>query len=131
MGFMLMFSFADNIVDRASPESCKRRAQVSYSIERVKATVPRLLALAQGGTAVGTGLNAKKGFAEAFAQAIADDTGAACQGITPSVATPNVTMACPTTQSMLCTHSWYQHDPACCRLLIRDGAQQVRGSGGA
>jgi fumarate hydratase class II len=49
--------------------------QVKYSIERVKATVPRLLALAQGGTAVGTGLNAKKGFAEAFAQAIADDTG--------------------------------------------------------
>jgi fumarate hydratase class II len=55
---------------------------VSYSIERVKATVPRLLALAQGGTAVGTGLNAKKGFAEAFAQAIADDTGAA-GGMTP------------------------------------------------
>ena len=53
-------------------------AQVSYSIERVKATVPRLLALAQGGTAVGTGLNAKKGFAEGFAQAVADDTGQLC-----------------------------------------------------
>lgn len=50
--------------------------QVAYSIERVKATVPRLLALAQGGTAVGTGLNAKKGFAEGFAKAVADDTGA-------------------------------------------------------
>jgi aspartate ammonia-lyase len=49
--------------------------------------VPRLLALAQGGTAVGTGLNAKKGFAEAFAQAIADDTGAAC-GITLCLALP-------------------------------------------
>lgn len=51
---------------------------MAYNIERVKAAVPRLLALAQGGTAVGTGLNAKKGFAEAFAQAIANDTGAAC-----------------------------------------------------
>jgi fumarate hydratase class II len=50
-------------------------AQVAYSIERVKSTVPRLLALAQGGTAVGTGLNAKKGFAEGFAQAVAEDTG--------------------------------------------------------
>ena len=32
--------------------------------------------LLQGGTAVGTGLNTKKGFAEAFAQAVAEDTGA-------------------------------------------------------
>lgn len=53
--------------------------QVAYSIERVEATLPRLYALAQGGTAVGTGLNARKGFAEAFAQAVADDTGA-CSG---------------------------------------------------
>ncbi len=50
-------------------------AQLRFSIERVKASLPRLLALAQGGTAVGTGLNAKRGFAEAFAQAVADDTG--------------------------------------------------------
>lgn len=50
--------------------------QVRFSIDRIKAALPRLLALAQGGTAVGTGLNAKKGFAEAFAKAVADDTGA-------------------------------------------------------
>jgi fumarate hydratase class II len=49
--------------------------QVAYSIERIEATLPRLYALAQGGTAVGTGLNARKGFAEAFAQAVADNTG--------------------------------------------------------
>jgi len=49
--------------------------QVRFSIDRIKAALPRLLALAQGGTAVGTGLNAKKGFAEAFAKAVADDTG--------------------------------------------------------
>lgn len=49
--------------------------QVRYSIERVRSSLPRLYALAQGGTAVGTGLNAKKGFAESFAQAVAQDTG--------------------------------------------------------
>lgn len=49
--------------------------QVKYGIERVKATLPRLSQLAQGGTAVGTGLNAKKGFAEAFAAEVATITG--------------------------------------------------------
>ncbi len=41
-------------------------AQAGYSIDRLKATLPRLLRLAQGGTAVGTGLNARKGFADKF-----------------------------------------------------------------
>jgi fumarate hydratase class II len=36
--------------------------------------MPRLLQLAQGGTAVGTGLNAPKGFAEAFAAEVANLT---------------------------------------------------------
>ena len=36
--------------------------------------MPRLYRLAQGGTAVGTGLNAPKGFAEAFAEEIANLT---------------------------------------------------------
>ncbi|MDA9230901.1 class II fumarate hydratase [Alphaproteobacteria bacterium] len=49
--------------------------QIKYSIERVKTSLPRLLALAQGGTAVGTGLNAKPGFAEAFAAEVASFTG--------------------------------------------------------
>ena len=50
-------------------------AQVAGGIERVRVTMPGLLALAQGGTAVGTGLNAPAGFGEAVAQAIAQDTG--------------------------------------------------------
>ena len=50
-------------------------AQVEYGICRVKDTLPRLYKLAQGGTAVGTGLNARKGFAEAFAARVADITG--------------------------------------------------------
>jgi fumarate hydratase class II len=41
-------------------------AQVGYGVERLKAVLPRLYRLAQGGTAVGTGLNAKKGFADKF-----------------------------------------------------------------
>ena len=41
-------------------------AQAGYGVERLKATLPRLTRLAQGGTAVGTGLNSKKGFAENF-----------------------------------------------------------------
>ncbi len=49
--------------------------QIRYGIERVQQSLPRLLALAQGGTAVGTGLNAKPGFAEAFAQEVATFTG--------------------------------------------------------
>ncbi len=49
--------------------------QIRYGIERVQQSLPRLLALAQGGTAVGTGLNAKPGFAEAFAHEVASYTG--------------------------------------------------------
>ena len=49
--------------------------QVSNGIARVEGAVPRLLQLAQGGTAVGTGLNAHAGFAEAFAAEVAKLTG--------------------------------------------------------
>ena len=49
--------------------------QLKYAIERVKSSLPRLLALAQGGTAVGTGLNAKPGFDKAFAAEVAAYTG--------------------------------------------------------
>ncbi|MCO5612805.1 hypothetical protein L7F22_067076 [Adiantum nelumboides] len=49
--------------------------QVKYGIERVKGTLPRLYQLAQGGTAVGTGLNTKKGFDVKVAEAVALETG--------------------------------------------------------
>ena len=49
--------------------------QVEYGIARVESSLPRLLQLAQGGTAVGTGLNAVEGFAEAFAKEVAAITG--------------------------------------------------------
>jgi len=49
--------------------------QIESGIARVEAVQPRLHQLAQGGTAVGTGLNAPSGFAEAFATEIAKLTG--------------------------------------------------------
>ena len=52
-------------------------AQVASSIKRIELTLPGLCELAQGGTAVGTGLNAPVGFAEKVADHIADITGIA------------------------------------------------------
>jgi fumarate hydratase class II len=49
--------------------------QVEYSVLRLRNALPRVLELAQGGTAVGTGINAKVGFAEGFAAQVAAATG--------------------------------------------------------
>ena len=58
-------------------------AQVADGIARVEAVLPRLHRLAQGGTAVGTGLNTREGFAEAIAAELATLTGI------PFVTAPN------------------------------------------
>ena len=58
-------------------------AQLDADLERIDATLPGLYELAIGGTAVGTGLNAPPGFAEACAATIADLTGL------PFVSAPN------------------------------------------
>ena len=50
-------------------------AQVRLAIERAKDALKRLYPLAQGGTAVGTGLNTKKGFDVLVARHIAEVTG--------------------------------------------------------
>jgi len=52
-------------------------AQVASSIKRIELTLPGLCELAQGGTAVGTGLNAPVGFAELVAEKIAAIAGIA------------------------------------------------------
>jgi fumarate hydratase class II len=57
--------------------------QVAAGIERIELTLPGLYELAQGGTAVGTGLNAPKGFGAAIAAEIAAATGL------PFVTAPN------------------------------------------
>jgi len=49
-------------------------AQMDGGIKRVKAGLKELMPLAQGGTAVGTGLNAKPGFAKMFADEVASYT---------------------------------------------------------
>ena len=49
--------------------------QVQYAIARIKAAMPRIYELAAGGTAVGTGLNTRIGFAEKVAAKVAALTG--------------------------------------------------------
>ena len=48
--------------------------QIEYGLARLEATLPRLMQLAQGGTAVGTGINCRVGFAERFAQEVSNIT---------------------------------------------------------
>lgn len=64
--------------------------------DRVIALWPRLSRLAQGGTAVGTGLNAPEGFADAFVAALTDLTG----GV-PWASAPNKFEALATNDSMV------------------------------
>ncbi len=49
--------------------------QIEFGIARVHACMPRLMQLAQGGTAVGTGINAKVGFDVKFAAHVSAITG--------------------------------------------------------
>ncbi len=57
--------------------------QIRQGIERIKAALPGIYELAQGGTAVGTGLNTKKGWGEQVAANMAEITGL------PFVTAPN------------------------------------------
>jgi fumarate hydratase, class II len=50
-------------------------AAVRYGIERVEASLPRVAELPLGGTAVGTGINTPKGFAEKVIAELAETTG--------------------------------------------------------
>ena len=49
--------------------------QLEHGIQRIEAALPRVYQLAIGGTAVGTGLNTRIGFAEKMSSKIADLTG--------------------------------------------------------
>ncbi|RVD58623.1 class II fumarate hydratase [Mesorhizobium sp. M2D.F.Ca.ET.185.01.1.1] len=73
-------------------------AQVVSSIKRIQQTLPGLQELAQGGTAVGTGLNAPVGFAEKVADRIASITGIAF------VTAPNKFEALAAHDSMVFSH---------------------------
>ncbi|MGD8569033.1 MAG: class II fumarate hydratase [Gammaproteobacteria bacterium] len=49
--------------------------QIDHGIQRIESVLPRLSQLAQGGTAVGTGINTPPEFAERFAESISEKTG--------------------------------------------------------
>jgi fumarate hydratase class II len=73
-------------------------AQIANAEARIKMTLPGLYQLAQGGTAVGTGLNSKKGFDTLFAAKIADYTGL------PFVTAPNKFEALATHDALSFAH---------------------------
>ena len=73
-------------------------AMVENGIGRVEAVLPKLYDLAQGGTAVGTGINAKIGFAEKFADEVAAYTKL------PFVTAPNKFEALATHDAMVEAH---------------------------
>ncbi|MBU2533628.1 MAG: class II fumarate hydratase [Alphaproteobacteria bacterium] len=72
--------------------------QLDNGIERIKQTMPLLMQLAQGGTAVGTGLNAPVGFAEKVAERIAAITGM------PFTTAPNKFEALAAHDAMVMSH---------------------------
>jgi fumarate hydratase class II len=72
--------------------------QVLNGIKRIEMTMPMLMELAQGGTAVGTGLNAPVGFAEMVADRIAAITGMAF------TSAPNKFEALAAHDAMVMTH---------------------------
>ena len=72
--------------------------QIRLGRERIAATLPSLMPLAQGGTAVGTGLNARKGFAEKIAAEIARLTGL------PFATAPNKFEALASNDAMVFVH---------------------------
>ena len=72
--------------------------QVTNGIERIEMTLPKLMQLAQGGTAVGTGLNAPVGFAEKVAERIAAITGL------PFTSAPNKFEALAAHDAMVFSH---------------------------
>ena len=72
--------------------------QVANGIERIESTLPMLMQLAQGGTAVGTGLNAPAGFGQAVAERIAAITGL------PFTSAPNKFEALAASDALVMSH---------------------------
>ncbi|MGV1952972.1 class II fumarate hydratase [Agrobacterium vitis] len=89
-------------------------AQVASSIKRIELTLPGLYELAQGGTAVGTGLNAPIGFAEKVAEEIAAITGL------PFVTAPNKFEALAAHDAMVFAHGAINAAAAACFKIAND-----------
>ena len=88
--------------------------QVANGIERIKLTLPALMELAQGGTAVGTGLAAPVGFAEKVAVEIARITGL------PFTSAPNKFEAMSAHDAMVFTHGAITTVAMSCFKLAND-----------
>ena len=72
--------------------------QIENGIKRIEMTLPMLMELAQGGTAVGTGLASPEGFADLVASKIADITGL------PFTSAPNKFEALAAHDALVMTH---------------------------
>ena len=60
---------------RLNQEMSGWASQIKHGKERLKSSLPRVAELAQGGTAVGTGINAHPEFARRFAKKLSESTG--------------------------------------------------------
>ena len=89
-------------------------AQVASAVKRIELTLPGLYELAQGGTAVGTGLNAPVGFAEKVAEEIAAITAL------PFVTAPNKFEALAAHDAMVFAHGAINAAAAACFKIAND-----------
>jgi fumarate hydratase class II len=88
--------------------------QIENGIARIKSTLPSLMELAQGGTAVGTGLNAPKGFDKLVAAKIAEITGLAFK------TAPNKFEALAAHDAMVMSHGAITTVAASCFKIAND-----------
>ncbi|WP_176083286.1 class II fumarate hydratase [Martelella sp. HB161492] len=89
-------------------------AQVASAIKRIELSMTGLYELAQGGTAVGTGLNAPIGFAEKVAEEAAKITGL------PFVTAPNKFEALAAHDAMVFAHGAINAAAAACFKIAND-----------
>lgn len=89
-------------------------AQIASAIERIELTLPGLYQLAQGGTAVGTGLNAPIGFAEKVAEEVAGITGL------PFVTAPNKFEVLAAHDAMVFSHGAINAAAMACFKIAND-----------
>ncbi len=88
--------------------------QLTNGIKRIEDTLPALMELAQGGTAVGTGLASPVGFAEKVAEKIAGITGL------PFTTAPNKFEALAAHDAMVFTHGAISTVAMCCFKIAND-----------
>lgn len=88
--------------------------QIENGIARIRSTLPSLMELAQGGTAVGTGLNAPKGFDRLVAARIAEITGL------PFKSAPNKFEALAAHDAMVMSHGAITTVAASCFKIAND-----------